>query len=746
MTGKGTTTGNGTPTHKSKLFDEHTISCVKQNIERIVESFGIHKRFSSGTEIYYDCPFCGSGTKDKRTPAFSVNPVKQAWQCKSCHACGSAIDFIIEKTGMSFPESVKYACCEILHIPVFDDDGAPVVYRTPQKEMEHRINEHNKDRFESGEKLKLLIPPLLNDCINARQCDDFVCYAQDVRGLTPETIERFNIGYLSAEVYNAHKTDLNTLGIRDYHIPAIVIPYPGKKYFFMRLTTNDKTKVNNKVKPAGLPCCLFNAPALKDHDCIFVCDGQIDALCIEQCGFPAIATGGATSRAIIDEIKQYATTPVKKTLCLCVDNDERKPDQDKSPGEMWADKLTEALQDDFNIQRFLIGINPDEKIADGTIKDINDLMIEKGSAYLTGRLAEVDAADENERAKAEMIAAGNDPEAKPESAPGFDCHWFDDCFVDRLIDFQRNAISTGIPPVDNAMNGGLTPQLYIIGALPSMGKSTLCLQIADNIARSGTPVLYFSAEMSKEHLMFKTLSRMAYEYCAGADYLAGRRYSTEKDPATHCFSFKTLRNLAPEQQDTLKHVSQLFNQTIGQKRAIIDLSIIRDMTIDTIEAKINDYVKQHGKSVVFIDYLQLIATGGDDPKQSLDTVIKRLKHISQRESIPIVLISSFNRSAYKSPSLDAGSGSGNIEYSADEYYFLLPAKSYGSENDDLLVKADACKRDKTGMKLIFRCLKSRMFGLADDQGLVLNAEYSLFRGYSSSDISMPAKPKEKEVW
>lgn len=734
MTGKGTTTGNNA-THTNEKIDQHILDKIRQNLEPILSSFGTKPKSSnnSAAEIRYThCPLCGSGTKRKRTSGFSVNPVEHLWHCKACNKGGDAIAIIREILGYDFYRSVAHAC-EILAIPFEHAGAARDCYKIKQQIKPPPIKQ------EPAQDLGTFIPALLNDCFNARKEDDFVCYAQDIRGLTSETIERFKLGYLSSEVFAKHKESLAKVSIKN-HIPALVIPYPGKDYFFLRGTQSEI-----KMKPGSLSCGVFNASALNMADCVFVCDGQIDALCIEQCGFRAIATGGNSSNAIIDEIKQYATTP-KKTLCLCVDNDARNPDQDKSPGENWADKLTEALQDDFNIQRFLIGINPDEIIPDGVIKDINDLMIEKGSAYLTGRLAEVDAADENERAKAEMIDAGNDPEAKPESAPGFDCHWFDDCFVDRLIDFQRNAISTGIPPVDNAMNGGLTPQLYIIGALPSMGKSTLCIQIADNIARSGTPVLYFSAEMSKEHLMFKTLSRMAYEYCAGADYLAGRRYSTEKDPATHCFSFKTLRNLAPEQQDTLKHVSQLFNQTIGQKRAIIDLSIIRDMTIDTIEAKINDYVKQHGKSVVFIDYLQLIATGGDDPKQSLDTVIKRLKHISQRESIPIVLISSFNRSAYKSPSLDAGSGSGNIEYSADEYYFLLPAKSYGSENDDLLVKADACKRDKTGMKLIFRCLKSRMFGLADDQGLVLNAEYSLFRGYISSDMSMPAKPKAKEVW
>ena len=84
---------------------------------------------------------------------------------------------------------------------------------------------------------------------------------------------------------------------------------------------------------------------------------------------------------------------------------------------------------------------------------------------------------------------------------------------DFLQEIQRNregrAIPTGFENLDEKFDGGLYPGLYFIGANSSLGKTTLILQIADNIAESGHGVLVFSLEMSRNELIAKSLSRMS---------------------------------------------------------------------------------------------------------------------------------------------------------------------------------------------------------------------------------------------
>lgn len=58
-------------------------------------------------------------------------------------------------------------------------------------------------------------------------------------------------------------------------------------------------------------------------------------------------------------------------------------------------------------------------------------------------------------------------------------------------------IPTGFSGLDKVLNGGLTPGLTILGALSGLGKTTLALQIADQIASRGENTLFVSLEMSK---------------------------------------------------------------------------------------------------------------------------------------------------------------------------------------------------------------------------------------------------------
>lgn len=73
------------------------------------------------------------------------------------------------------------------------------------------------------------------------------------------------------------------------------------------------------------------------------------------------------------------------------------------------------------------------------------------------------------------------------------------------------SISTGFAKLDQVLDGGLYEGLHIVGAISSLGKTTLVLQIADQIAAAGNDVLVFSLEMARTQLMSKSISRHTSE-------------------------------------------------------------------------------------------------------------------------------------------------------------------------------------------------------------------------------------------
>ena len=85
--------------------------------------------------------------------------------------------------------------------------------------------------------------------------------------------------------------------------------------------------------------------------------------------------------------------------------------------------------------------------------------------------------------------------------------------VKSLIDGIADSINTpyiptGFKNFDSILDGGLYEGVYILGAIPSLGKTTLALQIADQIAEAGEDVLIFSLEMARRELMAKSISRL----------------------------------------------------------------------------------------------------------------------------------------------------------------------------------------------------------------------------------------------
>lgn len=452
------------------------------------------------------------------------------------------------------------------------------------------------------------------------------------RGITPETVKRFSLGYDEKE-------------------NRLVIPYPGADYYAARSITiapNGQTekgeqpryKFPKKEQAGERP--LFNAPALTSGaETIFITEGQIDTISLEQYGGAAIASNAPG--IVLKALEAAGDALTVKQFLIVPDNDKDSngnPDPEK--GEKTAAKMREALTA-AGYMAYIYPLPADYHDAnDMAIKDSADLWewIRQGGNFIADQRRQTLEAYKQTTAAARIAD------------------------LDKAI--QRNAtqeaIKTGYPTLDNALGdrgypGGLYPGLYFIGAISSLGKTTFSLQMADQIAATGQDVLIFSLEMSAVELMAKSISRLTYFTAAD-----------EKDR-------KTTRGLLAGARYARYNPGELeaISRAKAQYKEIAEHLYITEAMGNIGASDVRTIVKRHyditgNRPVVFIDYLQILAPEDTKAteKQNTDRAVVELKRISRDFDIPIVAISSFNRENYAAAvSESAFKESGAIEYSSD---------------------------------------------------------------------------------
>lgn len=254
-------------------------------------------------------------------------------------------------------------------------------------------------------------------------------------------------------------------------------------------------------------------------------------------------------------------------------------------------------------------------------------------------------------------------------------------FKQSLLDKQNHeAINTGFDLLDRVLDGGIYNQLVSIGAISSLGKTTLMLQIADNIAKQGHDVLLFSIEMTRHEVMAKSLSRITYELSKKdgkitEDVIDGKQFYNARtvkqitdlkryNGYTDLYGVKH-KPYTPYQLELIERAYKEYEQYSGHLYIQQGLSI----GADTIEEAITNHIKAtKRKPIVIIDYLQIVAPHDErfSDKMNTDYVIKLLKQIVMKKELPIIAISSFNRDSYHNDvSMKAFKESGAIEYTSD---------------------------------------------------------------------------------
>lgn len=268
-------------------------------------------------------------------------------------------------------------------------------------------------------------------------------------------------------------------------------------------------------------------------------------------------------------------------------------------------------------------------------------------------------------------------------------------FVD-VINSRANTppIPTGFSKLDDLLSGGLHEGLVSVGANTSLGKTTFVLQIADHIAKSGQDVYIFSLEMSKYELISKSVSRITYEHCIHDNLPVNLAKSQ-----LGITDGNRYQNYTNDEKRLIQAAISEYKQGIAQGLYIHES--VADMTVEQIDGIIRTHYEQTRQyPVVIIDYLQLLQHEdryiNSNDKLRTDVNITSLKRLSRQYKIPVIAISSFNRTSYGKDDVDLSSfkESGGIEYSSD-VIIGLQQKAERADGDtkskDRLIKLSVLK-------------------------------------------------------
>ena len=244
-----------------------------------------------------------------------------------------------------------------------------------------------------------------------------------------------------------------------------------------------------------------------------------------------------------------------------------------------------------------------------------------------------------------------------------------DALKDRIHE-KRAGIKTGFSLLDAALGDGLPYGLIVMGAIPSLGKTTYALQIADYIASSGQDVLYIALEQSAAELASKSLSRMSF--CP--------RYHYEDESTYHKKNYVALSDLKIRTYSDPKRIdSYISRYSEGIAPNMFICSPHDFLTPDDVVALVRSHAEARGIApVLVVDYLQILSPQNPrfDEKQAADYASIRFRTLADDIKTPIICVSSFNRMNYTEPvSLISFKESGGIEYGAD---VVLGFQLYGT--------------------------------------------------------------------
>ena len=482
------------------------------------------------------------------------------------------------------------------------------------------------------------------------------------RGLSLEVLERHMVGYDPEFMTKDHDGNL---------VKWPMMIFPTGNYSCNARHTDPNAVKDDRYRKRG-DSHIFNAPALrKAQDPIFVVEGEIDALSIEEAGGVAIALGGMNDTgAVMRALQELEGVKPAQPLIIALDH-EKEPDK--------AAKVEEAIK---ALEEGLdkLGITHYRSQPQGEYKDANEALMADRESFTQAVQSAIHMKDQAAE------------EAREDYFQRYQVANYMQKFLDGITaSVNTPCTSTGFKELDQVLDGGLYEGLYIIGAISSLGKTTLVTQIADQIAASGRDVLIFSLEMARAELISKSISRHTLQGAFDKGYSTnlaktargitdGKRYDgyNTKEQELIREAMKSYSAYS----DHIFIVEGVGDIGVNKIREMVEAHILYTGGKWTTDERGERILEGGSRPVVVVDYFQIMAPYSErmSDKQNTDKAVLELKRISRDYKLPLIGISSFNRMNYnEAVSMEAFKESGSIEYSSD-VLIGLQLKGAGEKN------------------------------------------------------------------
>ena len=271
--------------------------------------------------------------------------------------------------------------------------------------------------------------------------------------------------------------------------------------------------------------------------------------------------------------------------------------------------------------------------------------------------------------------------------------------IEKLFEHKTyiTGVPTGFDDLDRKTRGLQPGDLVIVAARPSMGKTSLVLNICQHVATRGGVAGFFSLEMSKEQLFMRMLASEAK--IDTYRLLSGQIGQREYGQITHAL-------------ETLSEAQLFIDDTAG-------------IGVLEMRAKARRLQAEHGLQLLAIDYVQLMTGRGRFENRTLElaSISRSLKGLAKELRVPIVLLSQLSRApearSDKRPQLSDLRESGAIEQDADVVVLIFREEMYKvgdepSESDGVaeLIVAKHRNGPTGSIKLAFLREQTRFANLA----------------------------------
>lgn len=274
--------------------------------------------------------------------------------------------------------------------------------------------------------------------------------------------------------------------------------------------------------------------------------------------------------------------------------------------------------------------------------------------------------------------------------------------LDARASGEVDGVTTGFADLDKLTGGLHGSELIILAARPSMGKTALATNIADNVAiRNKKPVLFFSLEMAKTEVVMRVINSRAK--------IQSQQYRY---------------GLTPSEKERFDRAVKALDES----PLYVDDTSARN--VSEIGAIARRMKRKVGLSLVIIDYLSLIEP--DNPKdprhEQVARISRRLKGLARDLDVPVMCLAQLNRLVEQGknnrPSMSNLRESGAVEQDADQVLLIHREEYYHTKEE----------AEEKGIRGIADLIVAKnRNGPIGDVKLGWQAKYTLFNNFATGE-------------